>query len=96
MRGLASERSRLGYRRLHILLSREGVLLNHKRLFRLYGEERLSVRKRGDRKWAWGTRSPMTLPQTANQRWSLDFVSDSLSGGHRFRVVAVVDDFTRA
>lgn len=95
LRELAGERRRFGYRRLHILLAREGVLLNHKRLFRLYREERLGVRKRSGRKRALGTRSPMTLPEAANQRWSLDFVSDSLSSGRRFRVLAVVDDFTR-
>ena len=95
LRRLASERRRFGYRRLHILLAREGVLLNHKRLFRLYREERLGVRKRGGRKRALGTRAPMALPDRANQRWSLDFVSDALSSGRRFRVLAVVDDFTR-
>jgi putative transposase len=95
LRVLASERRRFGYRRLHILLARDGLRLNHKRLFRIYREERLSVRKRGGRKRALGTRSPMTLPEAANQRWSLDFVSDALSSGRRFRVLAVVDDFTR-
>ena len=95
LRVLAGERRRFGYRRLHILLAREGVLLNHKKLFRLYREERLGVRKRGGRKRALGTRSPMALPEMANQRWSLDFVSDALSSGRRFRVLAVVDDFTR-
>ena len=95
LRVLAGERRRFGYRRLHILLARDGVRLNHKRLFRLYCEEKLGVRKRGGRKRALGTRSPMTLPEAANQRWSLDFVSDALSNGRRFRVLAVVDDFTR-
>jgi putative transposase len=95
LRALASERRRFGYRRLHILLTREGMRLNHKRLFRIYREERLGVRKRGGRKRALGTRSPMTLPEAANQRWSLDFVSDALSNSRRFRVLAVVDDFTR-
>ena len=95
LRTLASERRRFGYRRLHLLLARDGVTLNHKRLFRIYREERLGVRKRGGRKRALGTRSPMTLPDGANQRWSLDFVSDALSSGRRFRVLAVVDDFTR-
>jgi putative transposase len=95
LRALAVERRRFGYRRLHILLAREGMLVNHKRLFRLYREERLGVRKRGGRKRALGTRAPMALPQGANQRWSLDFVSDALSSGRRFRVLAVVDDFTR-
>jgi putative transposase len=95
LRALASERRRFGYRRLHILLARQGIRLNHKKLFRVYREERLGVRKRGGRKRAVGTRSPMALPQSPNQRWSLDFVSDALGNGRRFRVLAVVDDFSR-
>lgn len=95
LRALAAERRRFGYRRLHILLTREGLQLNHKRLFRLYRQEKLGVRKRGGRKRALGTRSPMALPEAQNQRWSLDFVSDALNNGRRFRVLAVVDDFTR-
>ena len=63
LRALAAERRRFGYRRLHILLRREGVTLNHKKLFRLYREEKLTVRRRGGRKRALGTRAPMTLPQ---------------------------------
>ena len=92
---LARQRRRFGYRRLHILLRREGILLNHKKLFRLYREERLTVRRRGGRKRALGTRAPMALPQGPNQRWSLDFVSDVLVDGRRFRVLVIVDDFTR-
>ena len=92
---MAAERRRFGYRRLHILLRRGGVSLNHKKLFRLYREEKLMVRRRGGRKRALGTRAPMTLPQEPNQRWSLDFVSDTLADGRRFRVLVVVDDFTR-
>lgn len=92
---LAGERRRFGYRRLHILLRREGIEINHKKLFRLYREERLTVRRRGGRKRALGTRAPMTLPQNPNQRWSLDFVSDVLADSRRFRVLVVVDDFTR-
>ena len=95
LRHLAAERRRFGYRRLHILLRREGVEVNHKKLFRIYREERLAVRRRGGRKRALGTRAPMTLPQGANQRWSLDFVSDVLADGRRFRVLVIVDDFTR-
>nr|ADI18735.1 transposase and inactivated derivatives [uncultured Rhizobiales bacterium HF4000_32B18] len=95
LKALANERRRFGYRRLHILLRREGIEVNHKKLFRLYREERLTVRRRGGRKRAIGTRAPMTLPQGPNQRWSLDFVSDQLSDGRRFRVLVVVDDFTR-
>ena len=81
LRELAGERHRFGYRRLHILLDREGIAMNHKKLFRLYREEGLSVRKRGGRKRALGARSPMVLPDGRNQRWSLDFVSDALSSG---------------
>ena len=94
-RDLAAERRRFGSWRLHILLSREGIQLNQKRLFRICHEERLGVRKRGDRRRALGTRSPMTLPDAANYCWSLDFISDALGNGRRFRVLAVVDDFTR-
>jgi putative transposase len=95
LKELAAERRRFGYRRLHLLLKREGVTVNHKKLFRLYCEEKLAVRKRGGRKRALGTRAPMTIPQGPNQRWSLDFVSDALGDARRFRVLAVVDDFTR-
>jgi len=95
LKELANERRRFGYRRLHLLLKREGVTVNHKRLFRLYREERLTVRKRGGRKRALGARAPMVIPQGANQRWSVDFVQDTLIDGRRFRVFAVVDDFTR-
>ena len=69
--------------------------MNHKKLRRLYREERLQVRRRGGRKRALGTRAPMTLPQGPNQRWSLDFLSDAFTDGRRFRILAVVDDFTR-
>lgn len=67
LRGLSSERRRFGYRRLHILLEREGWELNWKKLYRIYRAERLAVRKR-----ALGTRAPMAIPQGPNQRWSLD------------------------
>ena len=94
LRRLAHERRRFGYRRLHVLLRREGYAVNHKRLFRLYREERLTVRRRGGRKRALGTRAP-SVPQSPNQRWSIDFVSDQFLDGRRFRILAVVDDFTR-
>ena len=77
------------------MLAREGVAMNRKKPPRLCREEGLRVRRRGGRKRAMGTRAPMTLPQGANQRWSLDFVSDALACGRRFRVLAVVDDFSR-
>jgi len=95
LRQLAGERCRFGYRRLGILLERGGTRMNHKRLYRLYRDEGLSVRRRRGRKRATGTRAPMAIPQGPNQRWSLDFVADALSWGRRFRVLAVVDDFTR-
>jgi len=95
MKALAHERRRFGYRRLHVLLSREGHLVNHKKPFRLYREEKLTVRKRGGRKRVIGTRAPMLIPLAANDRWSLDFVSDQLTDDRRFRVPMVVDDCTR-
>jgi putative transposase len=95
LRELASQRRRFGYRRLHILLTREGFLMNHKKLRRLYREQRLQVRRRSGRKRALGTRTPMALPQGPNQRWSLDFASDAFSDSRRFRILAIVDDFTR-
>lgn len=95
LKDLSSERRRFGYRRLHILLKREGWQVNWKKLYRIYREEGLTVRKRGGRKRALGTRTPMATPQGPNQRWSLDFVSDSLSCGRRFRILNVIDDFSR-
>jgi putative transposase len=95
MKAIAHERRRFGYRRIHVLLRREGVTVNHKRLFRLYREEKLTVRKRGGRKRALGTRAPMLVPLMPNQRWSLDFVSDQFTDCRRFRVLTVVDDCTR-
>jgi putative transposase len=95
MRAIAHERRRFGYRRLHVLLRREGHLVNHKKLFRLYREEKLTVRRRGGRKRAIGTRAPMLIPLKPNERWSLDFVSDQLTDGRRFRILTIVDDCTR-
>ena len=95
LKALAQERRRFGYRRLHVLLRREGHAINKKRVQRLYREERLTVRRRGGRKRALGTRRPIATPLAPNQRWSLDFVSDQLTDGRRFRILAVVDDCTR-
>ncbi len=95
LRALAAERRRFGYRRLLVLLRREGFGVNHKRLFRIYREERLMVRKRGGRKRALGTRAPMPVPMAPNGRWSLDFVSDQFVCGRRFRILAIFDDCTR-
>ena len=95
LKELASQRRRFGYRRLGLMLERQGIKLNAKKLYRLYKEERLTVRKRGGRKRALGTRAPMTIPQDRNLRWSLDFVADTLVSGRRFRILTLVDDFTR-
>lgn len=95
LKALAQERRRFGYRRLHVLLRREGHAVNRKRVQRLYREEKLTVRRRGGRKRAMGTRAPIGLPTAANQRWSLDFVADQMTDGRRFRILAVVDDCTR-
>ena len=88
---VSRERRRFGCRRVHVMIAREGFVVNHKKVRRIYVEEKLQVRRRGGRKRALGTRKPMVLPDGPNQRWSLDFVSDAL----RFRILAVVDDFSR-
>ena len=95
LRELAGERRRFGYRRLGILLDREGLGANHKKIYRIHSEEGLAVKRRRGRKRATGSRTPMVLPEAANQLWSLDFMSDALSDGRRFRTLCVVDDFTR-
>jgi len=89
MRAIAQERRR--YRRLHGRLKREGYVINHKKLFRLYREEKLAVRRRGGRKRAIGTRAPMMVPMVPNDRRSLDFVSDQLTmaARSRFRMTVV-------
>ena len=92
---IASERRRFGYRRIHVLLEREGIQVNLKKLRRIYNEEKLQVRRRGGRKRALDARRPMEVPTAVNERWSLDFVSDAFTDGRRFRILAVVDDFTR-
>ena len=76
LRELAQQRRRFGYRRLHILLRREGVRINRKRTQRLYTEEGLTVRKRKSRRRAVGVRAPLPVIAQPNQHWSLDFVHD--------------------
>ena len=95
MKAVAAERRRFGYRRIHVMLDRQGIVMNQKKLRRLYREEKLQVRRRGGRKRALGTRRPMLVPDRANARWSLEFVSDTFTDGRRFRVLAVLDDYTR-
>ena len=95
LRDLANERRRFGYRRLFILLRRDGEPSGVNRIYRLYREEGLSVRKRKARRRAVGTRAPILVEARANARWSLDFVHDQFACGRRFRVLNVVDDVTR-
>ena len=92
---LARERPRWGYRRLHVVLRREGYEVNHKRVHRLYRSEGPMVRRRRRKRIAAGARVPLPTPERANQRWSLDFMSDELADGRGFRTLNVVDDFTR-
>jgi transposase InsO family protein len=95
LRELANQRRRFGYRRLFILLRREGERCGINRIYRLYREEGLTVRKRRARRRAVGTRTPILVEARPNARWSLDFVHDQLAGGRRFRILNIVDDVTR-
>lgn len=95
LRELGGERRRFGYRRLHILLRREGWGVNHKRVYRVYREEGLAVRRRKRKRAAGAERMSLAAPVRANQGWSMDFVSDALASGRRFRTLNVVDDYTR-
>ncbi len=95
LRDLAQERRRFGYRRLFVLLRREGEASGITRIYRLYREEGLAVRRRRTRRKAIGTRAPILVEAVPNARWSLDFVHDQLDNGRRFRVLNIVDDVTR-
>jgi putative transposase len=95
LRELANERRRFGYRRLFILLRHEGEPSGINRIYRLYREEGLTVRKRRSRRRAVGTRAPILVEARPNERWSLDFVHDQFACGRRFRVLNIVDDVTR-
>ncbi|GLS19240.1 hypothetical protein GCM10007874_22570 [Labrys miyagiensis] len=95
LRDLAHERRRFGYRRLFVLLRREGEPSGVNRIHRLYREEGLSVRKRSARRKAVGTRAPILVEAKANARWSFDFVHDQFANGRRFRILNVVDDVTK-
>ena len=92
---VAADRTMVRYRRLFILLRREGEQSGINRIYRLYREEGLTVRKRRARRRAVGTRCPILVEAKANARWSLDFVHDQFSHGRRFRILNVVDDVTR-
>lgn len=92
---IAHERRRFGYRRIHLLLKRDGVRINHKKVFRLYRELDLKVRRRGARKRVLGARLEQIKIAAPNQRWSLDFVQDTLQCGRKIRMLTVIDDYTR-
>lgn len=91
----AADRPRWGYRRIHVLLRREGWQVNRKRVHRLYREEGLAVRRKGKRKRSSAARLVRTPIAAANRRWCLDFMSDTLSNGRTFRCLSIVDEFTR-
>ena len=95
LRELANDRKRFGYRRLFILLRQEGEPSGINRIYRLYREEGLTVRKRRARRWAVGGRAPIVVEARPNARWSLDFVHDQFACGRRFRILNIVDDVTR-
>jgi putative transposase len=95
MREIAGKRRRFGYRRIGVLLEREGMTMNHKKLYRLYREEGLAVKRRRGRKRARGSRTPLPVATQPNARWSLDFLSDTFGASRRFRILAVNDDCCR-
>ena len=95
LRDLANERKRFGYRRLFVLLRQEGEPSGVNRIYRLYREEGLTVRKRRARRRAVGVRAPILVEAIPNARWSLDFVHDQFANGRRFRILNIVDDVTR-
>jgi putative transposase len=95
MKAVAAKRRRFGYRRIGVMLERKGMIMNHKKLYRLYTEEKAGVRRRRGRKRARGTRTPMPEALRPNERWSLDFLSDTFGASRRFRILAVNDDCCR-
>ena len=92
---LATQRPRFGYRRLHVLLRREGIVVNHKRIARLYREEGLAVRRRRRKSLARVRRGRPTPPHRANEQWAMDFLQDALASGRTIRLLSVIDVYTR-
>lgn len=95
MRDLAASRVRYGYRRIHVLLRREGWVLNHKKVYRLYKLEGLSLRLKKSKKRVSRLRVVQPEALSPNERWSLDFMLDTLGSGRRIRVLTIVDHFSR-
>ncbi len=92
---LASLRPRFGYPRIHILLRRDGFMVNKKRTYRIYREEELQVRRKRRKRVSAAPREAKPVPDRPHKRWSMDFVSDSLHNGRSIRVLNVIDDCTR-
>lgn len=90
----AAVRPRWGYRRLHTLVAREGLVANRKRVYRVYREAGLQVRRRRRKRLTRGERVPLPRPTAVRQRWSMDFMVDTLADGRGFRTLNVVDDFS--
>lgn len=95
IKAIAAERPRFGYPRIHALLKAEGLRVNHKLVYRIYRDLGLAVRKRGRRKYYWGRLTPKEEALGLNQRWTMDFVHDTLSNGRRIRPLNIIDDFSR-
>ena len=95
LRELAMARRRFGYRRLHALLRREGFRINHKRVYRLYREEQLVVRRRQRKRHRGQRGQPLLVAVRPNERWSMDFMMDTFADGRKFRLLTIVDDATR-
>jgi putative transposase len=92
---LAAKRMRFGYRRLTAMLERQGVEANHKKIYRLYREEGLAMRIRQRRRIGWNGAVAAPAARKANERWSIDFLSDAVSTGQVIRMLTMVDDYTR-
>jgi putative transposase len=91
----AAVRARYGYRRLHTLVAREGIVANHKRVHRVYREAGLQVRRRRRKRLTRADRVPLPAPSGRGERWSMDFMADTLADGRAFRTLNIVDDFSR-
>jgi putative transposase len=91
----AAQRPRFGYRRLHTLIDREGLRVNHKRVYGVYRAAGLQVRRRRRKRLTRGERVPLPAPSARRERWSMDFTADTLADGRNFRTLNIVDDFTR-
>jgi len=91
----ATQRKRFGSPRLHIMLKRENLVINHKRTERIYKEEGLALRRKRRRKGAAGVRVVMPAAERPNQMWSMEFVTDSLISGRRFKALTIIDNYTR-